>query len=80
MPDPLHHEADVLLFSAPGSPYTEDERISTEELGHPSPALQESVVLVNIRLLTLQDIETLQHFDYYILEIRNSQSAGLARE
>ena len=67
MSDPLHHEADMLLLGAPGSPNTEDERISTEELRHSSPALQEGVVLVDLGLLALQDIETFQHFHDDIL-------------
>ena len=68
MSDPLHHEADVLLLGAPGAPNTEDERIPTEELGDSSPALQEGVVLVNIGLLTLQDIQAFQDFYYDLLQ------------
>ena len=68
MSDPLHHETDVLLLGAPGAPDTEDERISTEELGDPSPALQEGVVMVNIGLLTLQDIQAFQDFYYDVLQ------------
>ena len=68
MPDPLHHEADVFLLGAPGPPNTEDERISTEELRDSPPALQQGVVLVHLRLLALQDMEALQHLNYYVLQ------------